>query len=237
MSLSKLLMVNGQSASAAPPDLYQANVAVLMNMDSLPFTEANGKEVVSSIVALGEPLYGGEGSALFSGNGIGYMKLLDPSNIIHEYVTFECTFEKTATGSMGLMSSLKLDGDPGSWYIEVSDTSVGICFLDYGGMAYFNASLPITLNERHTVSFSIRFGVYQRCYIAVDGVQRAGSFYGAMYNTSPDLYANRHSMYIGSIYGKHSFFKGRIDALRITQGVARYQTNYVIDYNQPYSLE
>jgi len=39
------------------------------------------------------------------------------------------------------------------------------------------------------------------------------------------------------LFDRWYHFNGLIDAVRVTYGVARYQTDYVIDYSQPYSLE
>lgn len=235
MSLSKLLMVNGQVSDAAPADLYQPNVAVLMNMDSYPFTDAKGKAVVSEVVSLGPPLYGGEGSASF--NGTGYMLVTDPSTIIHDAATFEITFSKAAPGAMGLLSSLKPTGATQYWAAVVYDNAIYFKFVWNGRMCSYRADHTFVPGVRYTVSFSLTFGDYGKCWIAINGVQKSISRSGDQAYIYGTWFAQTHTFYIGSEHNKWYHFNGLIDAVRVTYGVARYQTDYVIDYNQPYSLE
>jgi len=95
-----------------------------MNMEGLPFTDEIGNEVLNvGGVTLAAGLHSGDYSALLNTSKYLCVKDPTPRNIVAEPFTLECTFEKTATGSMYLFSSVVYNSQRPLWELNVTDTA------------------------------------------------------------------------------------------------------------------
>ena len=164
----------------------------------------------------------GGASALFDGSG-DYLSIPDTDDFDFgtEPMTIDCWFRANSLGVTQNVMNFRID----------SDNSTGI-FISASNKANFNISVSGTLQVLLTSSTTILVDTWHHIAITrsgntfrlfLNGIQEANVDY-----TGSTIATGVKTTFIGSERTDAQFFNGHIDEVRITNGVARWTSNFTV---------
>lgn len=197
-------------------DPYFANTVLLLNLNSLPFTDVKGKTVTNNGVQLSGSSKFGTGSAQFP--SLSY--LFVPSSTDFNFGTGDFTIEvfvyHTTTGDYRCLLDARGSDTlvPFSWFIDPTNK---VYFLGSTGSAVLTTT-SVPVNTWTHLALVRTSGVIK---MFIDGVEGYSGADSGAFNTGAALRIG------GREFGSTAFsFLGNMDDLRITKGVARYTSNF-----------
>lgn len=195
-------------------DPYFANTVLLLNLNSLPFTDVKGKTVTNSGVQLSGVSQFGGGSAQFP--SLSYLSV--PASTDFDFGTGDFTIEAfvyhTTTGDYRLLIESRA-ADTVTPYVWSIDPTNKLYFL--GSVAAVTTTNSVTVNTWTHVALVRASGVVKMFIGGVEGYS----------GTDAGNFTSGSKIQIGGRDFATGFsFLGNMDDFRITKGVARYTANF-----------
>jgi hypothetical protein len=182
------------------------------------FTDATGKTVtVTGATTLTTSAKFGSTGGYFNGTS-NYLSIAN--NVGFNFgsgdLTLECWMKPTSI-SDGLAHMVFYYGPNQSVWVYQADQTVIFAWGTTGADSLYIQTGNVLVNTSHSHVACVRSGTSMKIY--VNGIEgAAGTLIGPVYTTAGTLQ-------IGTSNGVN-FYKGSLDDIRITKGVARYQTNF-----------
>lgn len=225
------LLLDGESTEV---DAYFGNVSLLLKCDGLnggtSFTDSSNNRVTittngSAQVSTGTKKYG-IGSLYLPSSGSNYLSIADSTifNLAGGPYTIECWIYPTGDYSNynTIIAKRVLGGGTTAWELYLRISTGVLSF--YNGTIYESTVTPTANTWSHVA------GVYSGTHINLflNGVN--------VYSVAVSNVDQSASIYIGTFTTYSEQFKGYIDDLRITKGVARYPAPFTLTSELPSTL-
>jgi hypothetical protein len=205
--------------TVSPVDPIFSNVSLLLNGDTLTDSSSVPKTITNngSVAVNTTTKKFGTGSLYFSGSS-SYLSIPYSSafNFTSGTFTFECWIYQLANGGTGHYILDQRNFPTGTGF----SINGGIPTLMYAGMNEARGTTAIPLNTWTHVAISVLSGTAR---IYINGVQ---TFYGTGY-TFPDVSGTNTPLWVGAPNSYSVFLNAYVDDLRITNGIARYTSDFV----------
>lgn len=231
--------VGRYSANFTPPtseltsvgDTYFSNVSLLLNMNSIPITDASVNNFSVSLfgnvnISKPPPPYGN--AALYCDGSGDYLSIVPQNNafnFLNQDFTIEGWFYALGNQTGGSLISTRLSAVYAPWELQIGyigANRLGLLIRSgnswYGNVYYSTSTIP--LNQWVHFAWVCKAG-YHTLY--VNGT--ADSVIKDRYAPILSAYAQPSNVYIGK--GGDGDFNGYIDDFKVTNGIARYTANFI----------